>query len=317
MIMKRLYIMMMAVTMMLPVMAQKQSAAQKGQNLALKVLVEDMVEPFPATAKLQIETKLNSLLTQNGIASMDYLGQFFITAHVVPLTKDILPGPPTKISETMEITFYIADYYNQVIFSSATVNTKGVGETESKSYMSALKNLNLNSPVLKQFVAEGRAKVIDYYNTQADKMILKAKTLAKQRDFEQALWIVSTIPSECDKYETALAAGLEIYQEYIDYTCQVNLAAAKTAWMSGQNSLAAMDAGEYLSQIYPDASCYPEAEALYQEIKGKVLDDWKFEMRKYDDSVDLEFARIAAMRDVGVAYGTHQQPVSTNVGFLR
>ncbi|MBR1809279.1 MAG: hypothetical protein IJ776_07825 [Paludibacteraceae bacterium] len=314
--MKRLFIMIFAVAFVLPMFAQ-QPAAQKGQNLAIKVLVEEMVEPFPATAKLQMENKLNRLLTQNGIASMDYLGQFFITAHAAPLTKDILPGPPTKIAETMEFTFYIADYYNQIIFSTASVNAKGVGETESKSYMNAIKNLNLNSPALKQFVAEGRAKIIDYYNQQADKMIMKAKNLAKQKSFEEALWIVSTIPSECDKYETALAAGLEIYQEYIDYTCQVNLAAAKTAWMSGQNSLAAMDAGEYLSQIYPDAACYPEAEELYKEIKGKVLDDWKFEMKKYDDSVDLEFARIGAMRDVGVAYGTHQQPTSTNIGFLR
>ena len=314
--MKRIYILTLVTAMMLPMFAQQQTQ-QKGQNLAIKVLVEEMVEPFPASATLQMENKLNRLLTQNGIASMDYLGQFFITVHAAPLTKDILPGPPTKIAETMEFTFYIADYYNQIIFSTASVNAKGVGETESKSYMNAIKNINLNSPALKQFVAEGRAKIIDFYNQQADKMIMKAKNLAKQKKYEEALWIVSTIPSECDKYETALAAGLEIYQEYIDYTCQVNLAAAKTAWMSGQNSLAAMDAGEYLSQIYPEAACYPEAEELYKEIKAKVLDDWKFEMRKYDDSVDLEFARIGAMRDVGVAYGTHQQPTSTNIGFLR
>ena len=308
---------MLAVAMMLPMFAQQQQTQQKGQNLAIKVLVEEMVEPFPAAAKVQMENKLNRLLTQNGIASMDYLGQFFITARAVPLTKDILPGPPTKIAETMEITFYIADYYNQVIFSTASVNTKGVGETESKAYMASLKNLNLNSPALKQFVQEGRTKIIEYYNAQADKMIAKAKVLAKQKDFEQALWIVSTIPSECDKYDDALAAGMEIYQMYIDHLCQVNLAAAKAAWVSGQNSLAAMDAGEYLSQIYPEASCYPEAEALYNEIKAKVLDDWKFEMKKYQDGVDIEMARISAMRDVGVAYGEHQQPTSTNIGFLR
>ena len=241
--MKRIYVLVLAVAMMLPMFAQQQEK-QKGQNLAIKVLVEDMVEPFPATAALQMENKLNRLLTQNGIASMDYLGQFFITAHVVPLTKDILPGPPTKIAETMEFTFYIADYYNQVVFSTTSVNAKGVGETESKSYMNAIKALNLNSPALKQFVQEGRAKIIDYYNEQADKMIMKAKTLAKQKNFEEALWIVSTIPSECDKYEIALAAGMEIYQEYIDHLCQVNLAAAKSAWVSGQNSMAAAEAGE-------------------------------------------------------------------------
>ena len=67
----------------------------------------------------------------------------------------------------------------------------------------------------------------------------------------------------------------------------------------------------------PDASCYGDAMALYKEIKGKVLDDWKFEMKKYQDGVDLEKARINAMRDIGVAYGSHQPQQKTNIEFIR
>ena len=42
--MKRLFIMIFAVAFVLPMFAQQQPAAQKGQNLAIKVLVEEMVE---------------------------------------------------------------------------------------------------------------------------------------------------------------------------------------------------------------------------------------------------------------------------------
>ena len=66
----------------LSVMAQT-PAQPKGQSVALKVLVEDFAEPFPATAKSHVENKVTMLLTQNGIASMDYLGQFFITVKKV------------------------------------------------------------------------------------------------------------------------------------------------------------------------------------------------------------------------------------------
>ena len=56
---------------------------------------------------------------------------------------------------------------------------------------------------------------------------------------------------------------------------------------------------------------------LYREIKGKVLDDWKFEMKKYQDGIDLEKLRIDAAHQVGVAYGTHQPAQTTSIEFLR
>ncbi|MBQ8099941.1 MAG: hypothetical protein IJV55_02810 [Paludibacteraceae bacterium] len=311
--MKKVYILAIAALLA----AMPAAAQQKGQNLALKVLVEDMTEPFPTTAKAHMENKLNMLLTQNGIASSDILSQFFITAKATPLTKDILPGAPTRIAESMEISFYIADYYSQIIYATTSVTAKGIGNTDAKAYMEAIRHINLNSPELKEFVATGKAKVIDYYNTQAPKMLAKANSLANQKKYEEALWLCACIPSECDHYQSALDAGDKIYQQYVDYLCQVNLAAAKMAWASGQNAMAATEAGEYLAQIYPDAKCYGEAEALYKEIKAKVLDDWKFEMKKYQDGVDLEMQRINSWRDVGVAYGEGQQPTSTNIGFIR
>ena len=313
--MKKLLSIFMAMAMSVSLFAQAQ--APKGGSLALKVLVEEMVEPFPVAAQAQLENKLNRLLTQNGIASMDYLGQFFITVRQVPLTKDVLATAPIQIATTMEFTFYIADYYNQIVFSTASVTAKGVGQTEPKCYMDAIKHINLNSKELQKFVQEGKAKIIDYYNQQADNMMLRARSLAKQKNFEQALFLMQSIPSECDKYAQAVALGDEIYQMYIDHLCDQNLALARNAWAAEQNSSGAAAAGEYLAQIYPEAKCYGDAMALYQEIKGKVLDDWKFQMKQYQDGVDLERARIDAWRQVGVAYGEGQQPTSTNIGFLR
>lgn len=309
--MKKSCIIVLLACLVMSLQAQQTSAPES--TLALRVLIEEPLEPAPPASKQVLENKLNNLLTQNGIASMDYLGQFFITAKVVPMSKDILAGPPTKISESMEVVFYIADYYNQLVFSTTSATVKGIGETESKCYLNALKQVKLNTPEMKQFVQDGKKKIIEYYNTQADKLIAKAQMLAKQREYEQAMWIVSTIPAECDKYNEAIAAGLSIYQQYIDHMCDVNLAKARTTWAAGQDAMAADAAGEYLSQIYPDAKCYSEAVALYEDIRGKVLADWKFEMKKHQDNVDLELARIHAMRDVGVAYGKGQQPITTHI----
>ena len=80
--MKKSFIILLLAGMTLSVQAQSSQAPEAA--LALRVLVEEPVEPAPLASKQLIEQKLNTLLTQNGIASMDYLGQFFITARAIP-----------------------------------------------------------------------------------------------------------------------------------------------------------------------------------------------------------------------------------------
>ncbi|MBO7502625.1 MAG: hypothetical protein J6T32_05330 [Paludibacteraceae bacterium] len=291
--------------------------AAETEYLPISVYAGEETEVFPQGAKAMIENKLTQLLTQNGIAGMDYQGQFLLTVTTTPLDKDIIAGPPAKISELMEMNLYIVDVYAKTIFSSTSMKVRGLGETENKCYLNAISRMPLRSKDITRFIKEGKEKIIAYYDHEAPLLIQKAQTLAQQKKYEEALSLVSLIPQQCSHYQAALAAGLEIYQRYVDNQCAIHLAQARTEWMAAQNSLGAVAAGEHLAQILPDASCYGDAMALYKEIKGKVLDDWKFEMKKYQDGVDLEKARINAMRDIGVAYGSHQPQQKTNIEFIR
>ena len=292
------------------------TAADNTTYMPISVVVGELTEPFPAGAQALIESKLTQLLTRNGIAGLDYQGQFALTVVTVPLDKDIIPGPPAKIAEKMEMNFYIVDMLNRTVFSSTSVIVRGLGETETKCYMNAISNMPMQSAQITKFINEGKQKIIAYYEAKADQMIKQAQALAKQKQYEEALFIVSQIPQECSKYDQALTAGLQIFQQYQDELCNRNLAQARRVWAAEQNSVGAEKAGQYLAEIMPDAACYGDAMALYREIKGKVLDDWKFEMKQYQDGIDLERQRIQAMRDVGVAYGQHQPHQNTDIHFL-
>jgi hypothetical protein len=175
----------------------------------------------------------------------------------------------------------------------------------------------LQTPQIAQFIQEGKEKIIGYYDHEGEALIKKAQYLAKQKKYDEALFWVALIPQQSKHYDAALAAGQAIYQQYINNECNVNLAAARQAWAAHQNANGAEAAGEFLAKILPDAACYGDAMALYKEIKGKVLDDWKFEMKQYQDGVDLEKQRIEAARAVGVAYGTHQPSKEVNIDFIR
>ena len=110
-------------------------AQNNAASITLFPFVEDWAEPFPSTAKAYVINKLTNLCSSQGIASTDYLSQFLITVRATPLSKDILAGPPMQVVENIELTFYIADNINQKVFSSTSVNLKGVGNSEAKAYM--------------------------------------------------------------------------------------------------------------------------------------------------------------------------------------
>jgi len=291
--------------------------AAETEYLPISVCAVDNQEGFPGGAKALIENKLTQLLTRNGIAGLNYLGQFVLTVTTTPLDKDVIPGPPVKIAEKMELNLYIVDAQAQTIFSSTSVTVRGLGETETKCYLNAISHMPMQSPQLAKFIDEGKKKIIEYYDHEGEQLIKKAQFLAQQKKYDEALYWVSLIPQQSKHYDAALAAGQDIYQKYLNNECNINLAYARQAWAAEQNSSGAYAAGEYLANILPDAGCYDEAMELYREIKGKVLDDWKFEMKKYQDGVDLESQRIDAMRQVGVAYGNHQPTQTTHIEFLR
>ena len=144
-------------------------------TLALQVVVEDMVEPFPVAAKAQMQSTLSNILTKNGLQSSSWQNQFFITASVVPQTKEILAGPPTQIVEVMDVVFYIGDSYNELVFASTELTVKGVGSTEAKAYLNALSTIKSTSTKLSEFVRNGKEKIINYYNQQAPQIFLKAQ----------------------------------------------------------------------------------------------------------------------------------------------
>lgn len=291
--------------------------AAETEYLPISVYAADDTESFPRGAKAMMENKLTQLLTKNGIAGLDYMGQFVLTVTTTPTDKDVIPGPPMKISEKMEMNLYIVDAYAKTIFSSTSLTVRGLGETENKCYLNAISHMPLQTPQVAKFIEDGKQKIIAYYDHEGEALIKKAQFLAKKKEYEEALWIISLIPQQSKHYDAALAAGQEIYQMQLDNECNIYLAAARQAWAAEQNAKGAAAAGEYLMNILPDAGCYDEAMELYREIKGKVLDDWKFEMKKYQDGVDLERQRIDAMRQVGVAYGNHQPAQTTSIEFLR
>lgn len=294
--------------------SQAQNTLGKTEDLgriSLTPVVSDEITALPAEAKNFLVNKLQQIATLNGLGGKTHNPWFVITANVTLLTKDIVAGPPQMIAQNLEFTFYIADYHQKTVLSTASLSVKGVGTNETKAFIEAIKNIKPTNPELKQFVENGKNKIVEFYNSHCDFVIADAESKISQKQYQEAIYTLTSVPEICkDCYMKVTGMVGPVYKLYIDNQCRTLFNQAQNAWMSNQNSSGAESAAAYLSNIDPEAECYGEAKQFMGRIAQKVLEDEKrdiaWTMKVHDDNVDLERQRIEAVRAIGIANGPQQ-----------
>ena len=285
-------------------------------RITLAAYVPQQIDKMPDAARSILANKLNQIVTQNGMGGAANNERFIITANVNVISKDLTATAPPMTALVLEVTLYIGDGFVGTKFSSTSISVKGVGESETKAYISALKGISPTNSNIQSFVGNGKSKIIEYYNSKCDFIIKEAQTLVSQNNFEEAIFKLTSVPEVCkDCYDKCMDAVGPIYQKQIDRECKSKLMEANTAWNAAQDSYGADIAGGILAQIDPNASCYKEALALSNKIAQRIKEidqrDWKLQLKEQQDNVDIQKATIKTIRDIGVAYGNGQPKTVT------
>lgn len=199
-----------------------------------------------------LDHKLRQVLTANGVAAADWTGRFVIAARPVVQTKDITATAPPKQAYTIDLNLYIGDGYDGKLFATCLRTLKGVGETETKAYLNALRSMPAKDAAVVKFVDEAKVKIIDYYNAHIDRIIREVQTLASRNELEEAIWMLAGVPSVCEPaYGKASAALKPIYQKYIDRKSHLALDKARFLWNAHQDAETADEVAEILGEIDP------------------------------------------------------------------
>jgi len=291
-------------------------------RIALNVYIPDQVEGITPIAKSSLENKLNQIITKSGMGGFSYEPRFIMTANVAVISKSITSTAPPMHAYTMEVTLYVGDAIDGKLFSRESVTLKGVGDTESKAYVSAFRNLNVNDERFQEMIRTAKIRIIEYYNSRCDFIISEAKGLANVHNYDAAILKLISVPDVSkDCYVKCMNALGPLYQEKIDHDCQVNFLKATNYWTANQNSYGADMAGECLNKIDPMSKCYKDAYALSERIAKRIYEldkrEWRFALKQWQDVVDIEKLRIKAARDIGVAYGNNQPRNIYNVQLIR
>ena len=230
-------------------------------RIAIKTIMPNIPD-MPSGAERILLTRMTQIASKNGLAS--YGSRFIMYPRVDILTQDIIPSAPPKHAYTINVSLRIADNMTRTIYSTTDITLKGVGNNETKAYISALKGLSYRHRDVKGFIEEGKTRIIEFYNSECDFIIKEAESLAGKKDYDQAIYTLITIPSICkDCYMKGQDASVEIFKQKMENECMQNIADARAAKAQDNYDLAA----SYLSGILPDVSCYADAQSLLKEIE--------------------------------------------------
>jgi hypothetical protein len=289
--------------------AQRPDMNDGANRLALTVWIPETIDGLTPAAEQNLRNKLAQIIAKSGVFVEESASRFIMTANVVTVDKHVLPGAPPKYMYTMDVTLYIGDGLEGKQFASHNMTVSGVGNTETKAFMTALGNIKTNDRGFQGFITKGKNRIIDYFNAHCDVILRQADVLSGMNDYGEALRILMSVPDVCTEcWHKAMDSALPVYQAQIDFDCRSLLLEATNVWNAGQSWRAAEQAGRILSSINPYAACFGEVMNLAGTIENRVREvdarEWNF---KYEKEIDLQRSLIKAYRDVGVAYGTNQR----------
>lgn len=202
-------------------------------DIPMQVVIPDDAEGMTPQSANYMKNVLRRILVSGNDVAQFTNSQFGIVVKPDIVDKHIIAGAPQKTVLNVSLTLYIGDIQQGTLFASYSMDVNGVGDNDTKAYNSAIRRLNAQNRNFTDFVANGKKKIIEWYDNNYQTIIKKAKTAASIRNYEEALYALLSIP-ECSKgYDAAVAQVKIVYKQYVDRQCEENLAQAQAAWMTG------------------------------------------------------------------------------------
>lgn len=288
-------------------------------NLSLYVLVAD--DKIPEEASRNLETKLQDLLVNSGLANGSYVDRFVLTAKADIVSKDILPTTPVRISQKIELTLMVGDAIENKLFTSRTVTLSGIGINESKAFVAAFSQMNSYRKEFMEMLQQSKNEITVYYTSKCPEIINRANTLFGMQKYDEAIHYLLSVPNICtDCFLQCQTLAETIYWEKTEQESASLFNQAKTEWMKHPDITGACSIAPLINRINPKSRSFTQIEKLRYEISDKLREDerkeWEFQMKKYEDDQAFKLNIVEACRAIGVAWG-QGQPQSVTKTIVR
>lgn len=248
--------------------------------------------------------KMSQAINATGIAKSYDQARFVLAVNIVVNNKVIMNTAPTQIIYDVDFQLVTGDGLSGTQFASYSIPAKGMGSTEDRALLNAINNAKFSE--INELVHQSRQRIIDYYNTQLSTILARAKSLAGQRNYEQALAELDAVPEECRGYSQVRQEMVRIYRDYLGVHSAQLLMQAETLWATDPSRRNADHIRSLLSGVDPSTPAYAQAKQLLKRIEQKYE-------RREQRLHDREMAQVKAIKEIMIARAKSQPKVVYNM----
>ena len=279
-------------------------------DVCIGVVCPESLEYFSQSGLSRLSLKMEQIATNNGVAAF-YDGAFVMFPKLAVYDLQSVEGGMKAITTLkIDLTINVIQIATKTIIGSIPIVLSGSGYSIEEATSNAISKINSRDSKYSSFLSECKRRIIDYDEKNCKNNILKAKTLASQQRYEEALALLALYPESLPSYSLVSAAIITIYKEY-QKECSAQLVLeAKSAIATQDYELAA----DLLASVDPESPSYKEALKLIDVVKKNVTKErqdainraWKL----YNSEVALEKHRINAAKEVAKAYYSNQPAIN-------
>lgn len=264
-----------------------------GQGVNIGVLVpESDVDGVSASVFKTIGNKVERMIHQAGGTSVNS-GGILMIPEIEFIEDNKIEGGMRKIYDVeVEIIVKCIQYSNKTTFGSVSWELKGNGYSRSEAVKNAVNKLNIDDAKFKNCYADIKKKINSYYVSNKSAIFARAKSLAAQQQYEEAMAVLYEYPEGADGYESAQENIRSIFKAYQNANCSKLLLEAKAKFATKDY----YGASALISEIDATSSCASEASSLSAQIRKQINADEQAQrqMEIHKDKMQLEHHKVNA-----------------------
>ena len=212
-----------------------------------------------------VGNKLKNIAATTGLSCVERASRYVLYPIIEEQDVQYTTTQPVMTIVSLQMTMYVVDYSDGIIFSSESFLLKGSGASKEKAYMSAVRNLRQNAKI-DSCLSRARMKIAEYYNNSCDKMIVQANTLASLHKYDEAMSLLFQVPRESSCFGKAQEAIVAIYKVQDAQICSERISEARK-YLARH---AVKDALNQIALVLPESPCFEDAQTLYADAVAYV-----------------------------------------------
>lgn len=230
-------------------------------------------ETLPSECQTMLHNKMLTMTSINGVGSVDASPILCIIPTFAELSHDVTATIPAKHEIKYDFNVWVANLASGEVFASAQQNLLGVGDSDQLALINAMSAISPSDNQWQEMLKTAQDRIIEYYNTNGDRLIKEAQGYLAVNEYSQAMLILNNIPMACSEvYDRVLEAKNQVLGQYFQNDAQILISKMKAVLASpkdDENGFSSEFVALY-SMIPSNSKAKAEADALYKEFTNSL-----------------------------------------------